>query len=137
MFARALDARHFTTSAVERRFFQPSNPRYAIPRGNSDPTVLLWLRSNDHDHIAISRIVSSCSPTLDHSKSRVSEMLRDYHASCADGRFRILRDFQDVVESTLLPMQRLRLTVNKAPTDPWIYGPGSHRYLRRLRGSRC
>jgi hypothetical protein len=45
-------------------------------------------------------------------------------------------DFQDFVESTLLPMQGLRSTVNRAPTDPWIYGPGSHRYLRRLKGSR-
>jgi hypothetical protein len=55
---------------------------------------------------------------------RVSEMLPDCHVSCVDGRFRILRDFQDVVKSTLLPMQRLRSMVNKAPTDSWIYGPG-------------
>jgi hypothetical protein len=129
VFTRALDARHFATSVVEKKFFQPLNPQYAIPCGGSNPTVLSWLGSNDHNHVAILRIVSSCSPTLDHSKSRVSEMLPNCHASCADE--------WDVVESTLLPMQSLRSTVNRAPTDPWIYGPESHRYLRRLKGLRC
>jgi hypothetical protein len=95
-----------------------------IPRGGSDPTVLPWLGSNDHDHVAISRIMSSSSPTLDHSKSRVSEMLPDCHVSGADGRFRILQDFWDVVKSTPLPLPRLRSTVSKAPTSSWIDGPG-------------
>jgi hypothetical protein len=35
--------------AVKKNFFQPPNPRYAIPRGGSDPTVLPWLRSNGLD----------------------------------------------------------------------------------------
>jgi hypothetical protein len=41
-----------------------------------------------------------------------AETLIDNHVSYADGRFQILRDFQDFVESTLLPMQGLRSTVN-------------------------
>jgi hypothetical protein len=104
-----------------------------IPRGGCNQTVLPWLRSNDHDLVTISRIMSSCSPTVDHSKSQVKEMLPDCHVSCADGRFRILQDFQDVVESTLLPMKRLRSMINRAPIHPWIYGPRSHRYLRTLK----
>jgi hypothetical protein len=43
-----------------------------------DPLVLSWPISNDHYHVAISQIVSSCSPTLDHPKSRVSEMFLLY-----------------------------------------------------------
>jgi hypothetical protein len=35
------------------RFF-PLNPRYTITHRGSDPMVLPWLGSNDHDHVAIS-----------------------------------------------------------------------------------
>jgi hypothetical protein len=45
----------------------------------------------------------------------------------ADERVRILRDFQDVAKSTLLPMQRLRSTGNRAPIDlsegSWVNYP--------------
>jgi len=39
--AQGLSAWHFTISTVEKKCFQPLNPRYAIPCGGSDLIDLL------------------------------------------------------------------------------------------------
>jgi hypothetical protein len=63
VFARALDARHFTTSVVEKKLSQTRTPECAIPRRDSDPMVLPCFGSNGLDLLLYSlQLRTSCKP---------------------------------------------------------------------------